>query len=202
MSVLNAVSTWPSRCFVTHCIQHFLLVLQIFCLRYCFSTQMPGILKQEEYTSIHTNTYTDTSTVTEQGLIRPLTQTLMADPAVFPADLLSLYCAKSVLFFLFKQDFPCWENDSEGNTNQGKSVWGTSSVFHSCPLYSSPLISPFIIVTLYSKTLPHSDSSLPAISSSLSLILSSSAIVLPLNSVGTHRVKCIHGTCGWLPQDT
>lgn len=125
----------------------------------------------------------------------------MADPAVFPADLLSLYCAKSVLFFLlFKQDSPCWENDCEGNTNQEKSVWSTSSIFHSCPLYSSPLISSFIIVTLYSKTLPHSDSCSPAISSSLSLILPISAIVLPLNSVGTHRVKCIHGTCGWLPQ--
>lgn len=30
----------------------------------------------------------------------------MADPAVFPADLLSLYCAKSVLFFFFLNKTP------------------------------------------------------------------------------------------------
>lgn len=36
-------------------------------------------------------------TVTTQGLIRDFTQTLIAEPAVFPADVLSRYCAKSVL---------------------------------------------------------------------------------------------------------
>ena len=57
-------------------------------------------------TQIHTHTHTNTLKVTEKGLIRTLTQELIADPALFPADLLSLYCAKSVLL-LGNKDFPC-----------------------------------------------------------------------------------------------
>lgn len=155
---------------------------------------MPGILKQEEHLHRHSHSH-------RAGINQTFDPNINGRPSSISCwFVISLLCKVCSFFLLFKQDSPCWENDCEGNTNQEKSVWSTSSIFHSCPLYSSPLISSFIIVTLYSKTLPHSDSCSPAISSSLSLILPISAIVLPLNSVGTHRVKCIHGTCGWLPQ--
>lgn len=99
--------------------------------------------------------------ITEKGLITSLTQTLIADAALFPADLLSLYCAKSVLL-LWDKDFVCWERESEREYSQSDEIRLknilTSLSFYLTLLFlphSFVLTSPFISVTLRSPTLTH-----------------------------------------------
>lgn len=114
------------------------------------------------------------SAVTDQGLIRTLTQTLIADPALFPADLLSLYCAKSVLLLWNKTSHAERECVMRVIPIRGNQFGVHAPIFHLTSLYLSPLISPFIIFTLYSQSLLHPDSTLPKISSPFSRLLATS----------------------------
>ena len=154
---------------------------------------------QHAHTHTHSFSLSHTHTVTEQGLIRTLTQTLIADPALFPADLLSLYCAKSVLLLWNKTFYA--EREKESDTVRvipirGNQFGAHPPIFHSCPFYSSPLISPFIIFTLHSPTLPHPDSTylqFPLLSLSPAQpcplpLFSSHLLALRV----FHRVKCAH----------
>lgn len=100
------------------------------------------IYMQPTYTQPHT--HRDTHPVIEQGLIRTLTQTLIAEPALFPADFLSSYFAQSVLLLWSKTsraEHAEGVGHSESNTNQGKSVW---SACHHLSLLSSLPFSSYL----------------------------------------------------------
>ena len=85
---------------------------------------------------------------------------------------ITLLC--KVCSFPLKRGFPSWKRESDTVRVipiRGNQFGVRPPIFHSRTLYSSPLISPFIIFTLHSPTLPQPDSTLPAISSPSSLLL-------------------------------
>ncbi len=136
----------PDTLRFTHTAIHYLLVQPLTWLCDQFCTQMLHIHVHHEHTHTRTQAHAHRHRAGINQNFDPNTNCRPSSISCW--FVISLLC--KVCSFTLKQDFPCCERVSDTVRvipMRGNQFGVHPPIFHSCPLYSSPLISPFIIFT-------------------------------------------------------